>query len=92
MVETVVSTLDSGSTYADIGVFNEEEVDTHHRLMSQLETFAIASSSFTHLGNLAIALNASATHFDDPWVIDSGAFDHMTGIESLFRLVKRKNS
>jgi hypothetical protein len=52
--------------------------------MSQLETSATASSSFAHTGNLATTLNASATHSDDPWVIDSGASDHMTGMSSLF--------
>lgn len=52
--------------------------------MSQMETYATASSSFTHTGNLATTLNARATYFDDPWVIDLGASNHMTGMSSLF--------
>jgi hypothetical protein len=52
--------------------------------MSRLDTSATASSSFTHTGNLATALHASATPSEDPWVIDSGASDHMTGMSPLF--------
>jgi hypothetical protein len=52
--------------------------------MSRLDTPATTSSSFSHTSNLATALNASATPFDDPWVIDSSASDHMTGMSPLF--------
>jgi hypothetical protein len=52
--------------------------------MSRLETFATASSSFAHTGNLATALNASAPHSDDPWVIDACASDNMTSMSPLF--------
>jgi hypothetical protein len=52
--------------------------------MSRLDTPASAATSFALTGNLATALNASATPPDDPWVIDSGASDHMTGMSPLF--------
>jgi len=78
----VVGGCTSGGT-TDTGALSKEEVETLHRLMSRLDTSAIASS-FAHTGNLATALNAYATHFDDLWVIDSGTSDHMTGISLLF--------
>jgi hypothetical protein len=62
---------------------SKDEVETLCRLMSQLDTPATAFSS-THTGNLPTALNASGTHSDDPWVIDFGASDHMTGMSPLF--------
>jgi hypothetical protein len=49
-----------------------------------LDTPATATSSSALTGNVATILNASATPFDDPWVIDSGASDHMTGMSPLF--------
>ena len=52
--------------------------------MARLETPTDTSSSVAHLGNLATALNASSTEYDDPWVIDSGTTDHMTGKSSSF--------
>jgi hypothetical protein len=60
MVEKIVSTPDSGSTFGDTGVFSKDEVNILLWLISQLETSA-TSSSFTHAGNLATILNASAT-------------------------------
>jgi hypothetical protein len=52
--------------------------------MPRLDTLAIAASSSALTGNLASALNASTTPLDDLWVIDSGAFDHMTSMSPLF--------
>ena len=63
---------------------SKEEVEALGRLMSRLDTSAITSSSFAHTGNLATALHASGTPSEDPWVIDSGAFDHITGTSPLF--------
>lgn len=60
MIETIVSTLDTDTR------LSKNEVEALCRLMSRLDTFATTSSSFAHTGNLAIALNASATHSDDP--------------------------
>jgi len=52
--------------------------------MPRLDTLAIAASSSALTGNLASALNASTTPPDDPWVIDSGTTDHITGMSPLF--------
>jgi hypothetical protein len=82
-VETMVFAPDSSSLSADTGVFSKEEVDTLHRLMSQLET----SSSFTHTNNLATTLNASATHCDDRLVIDLGASDHITDMSCFLHII-----
>jgi hypothetical protein len=54
--------------------------------LSRLDTPTTTSSSFALTGNLATALNASATPSNDLWVIDSGAFEHMTGMSPLFSL------
>jgi len=51
--------------------------------MSRLDTLA-TTSSFALIDNLATALNASATPSDDPWVIDSGASNHMSSMSPLF--------
>jgi hypothetical protein len=57
------------------------------RLMLQLERPTTASSSFAHSDYLASSLNAAPIGnlavFDDPWILDSGAFYHMTGFSSL---------
>jgi hypothetical protein len=82
-VETIVSTLDTSSPSVDTRGFSKEEVETFRKLMSRLETSAILSS-FAYIVNWATALNASATHSDDPWVIDFGASDHLVGMSSLF--------
>ncbi|XP_050248742.1 uncharacterized protein LOC126695993 [Quercus robur] len=58
---------------------NTEELAQLHQFMARLETPTDTSSSVAHSGNLATALNASSTEYDDPWVIDSGTIDHMTG-------------
>jgi hypothetical protein len=47
-----------------------------------LDTPATASSS-TLTSNLATDLNASATPFNDPWVINSGASNHMIEMSPL---------
>jgi hypothetical protein len=49
-----------------------------------LDTLATTAISSALIGNLATALNTFATPPDDPWIIDSGASDHMTGMSPLF--------
>lgn len=65
----------------------KEELKTLCRLMLQLERPTTASNSFAHSDYLASSLNAASIGnlavFDDPWILDSGAFDHMTGFSSL---------
>lgn len=83
MVEAAISTLDPSSSFVDTSSLSKEEVYTLHQLMSRLETFVIAFSSFSRIGNLA-TLNASSTKSEDPWIIDLGASYHIIGISSLF--------
>jgi hypothetical protein len=83
-IETTTPTLDTSSSTRDIGGLSKDEVEALHRLMSRLDTPTTAASSSVLIDNLATALNASATPPNDPWVIDSGASDHMTGISPLF--------
>jgi len=75
---------DTHSSSIDTEGLSKEEVETLSQIMSWLDAPATASSFCAHTGNLAIGIHASATPFDDPWVIDSGAFDHMTGMSALF--------
>jgi hypothetical protein len=77
-------TLDTFSSTTNTGGLSKDEVEALRRLMSRLDTLATAASSSALIGNLATALNASATPPDDPWVIDSGASNHMTGMSPLF--------
>jgi len=83
-VETTTPTLDTSSSTTDIGGLSKDEVESLRRLMSRLDTPATTASSSAFTGNLATALNASATPPDDPWVIDSDASDHMTSMSPLF--------
>jgi hypothetical protein len=79
-----IPTLDTSPSTTDIGGLSKDKVEALRRLMSRLDTPATAASSFALIGNLATALNASATPPDDPRVIDSGASNHMTGTSPLF--------
>jgi hypothetical protein len=83
-VKTTAPTLETSSSTTDTWGLSKDEVEALHRLMSRLDTPATAASSFALTGNLVTALNASATPPDDPWVIDLGASDHMTGMSHLF--------
>ena len=52
--------------------------------MTRLETPTTASSSFAHSGYLATSVSAFTSHSSLPWVIDSGASDHVTGSSPFF--------
>jgi hypothetical protein len=80
----VVPTPDTHPSATDMGGLSKDVVEVLCRLISRLDTPATASSSFALTSNLDTALNASATPSDDPWVIDSGASNHMTGMSPLF--------
>ena len=58
-------------------------------MMSRLDTVANASSSFVHSGNFFRSDNSQPvssfmSHFALPWIIDSGASDHMTDQSNIF--------
>ena len=64
-------------------------IELFRSVMSRLDTSAGASSSFAHSGNFARSGNSKSmsafmSHSVLPWIIDSGASDHMTGQSNLF--------
>ena len=61
---------------------SSSELETLRRLMTRLDT-STASSSFAS-GNLATSVSAFNSHTSLPWIIDSGASDHMTGSSPVF--------
>lgn len=73
-------TLDTSSSTTDIWGLSKDGVEALRQLMSQLDTLATAAPTSILTSNLATALNASATPFNDSGVTDSGASDHMTGM------------
>ena len=65
------------------------EIELIRSVMSQLDTSASALSSFVHSDNFARLGNsqlvsAFMSHSTLPWIIDSGASDHMTSQSNLF--------
>ncbi|XP_058198383.1 uncharacterized protein LOC131313906 [Rhododendron vialii] len=95
--ESTVGTLpDSGfstgiqASSDHVGGFSQGEIQTLKRLMAQVDspstiasssTAAPTSSYFAHIG---IPINAFTASSAIPWIIDSGASDHMTGCSSVF--------
>jgi len=67
----------------DANALRKEEVDTLRQHKAQHEQSTTASS-FGHTGYFASSLNASSTKSNDPWIIDSGASDNMTGLSFMF--------
>ena len=53
------------------------EIEALRKFMTQPESSATTSSSLAYSCNLATFLSTSHSSIDPPWVIDSGAFDHM---------------
>lgn len=82
--EIVDSTTTSDLTPSSSESFSSAEMETLRRFMSRLDTSTGASSSFAHSGNIATSVSAFHSQSRIPWVIDSGASDHMTGVSSVF--------
>ena len=74
------------SVYAPV----DEGIATHQNMMPYCGSFATtyASSSFAHSGNLATSASAFLSHSSFPWIIDSGASDHMSGSSNIFSAYK----
>lgn len=66
--------------------FSRTEMETIQRLMAQLDSSsrATSTSSVVFAGTPASAFSASESIPGHPWIIDSGASHHMTGMSSLF--------
>ena len=60
------------------------DVETLRRIMTQLNTSTGASTSFAQTGISANFSRALHTDSSQPWIIDSGASDHMIGLSSVF--------
>ena len=69
---------------------SDGELQTLWHLMAKFEspcTSASTSTSFSNLASSGIsysAFNTSRTIYDDSWIIDSGASDHMTSAQKNF--------
>ncbi|CAL5350327.1 unnamed protein product [Camellia sinensis] len=84
---STVDTLDSTSvTQAS----DTELEDALRQLLDRRSSTALstASSSFARSGNLASVPCAFLCHTSLPWIIDSGASDHMSGSSDLFSAYK----
>ncbi|CAL5357812.1 unnamed protein product [Camellia sinensis] len=77
----------TASASNDASSISPDELHTLRRLMARLDSSSAlapsssASFNFAHTGISASALSASSS---SPWIIDSGATDHMTGTSSFF--------
>ena len=66
----------------DSGPFNQEQLNYIQKLLQpQSESVSAPTASVAHLGN---ALSCSSRTTFNPWIIDSGASDHMTCLSNLF--------
>ena len=77
------SPASSSSSSPAVGGLSSADMETLRRIMTQLNTTG-ASTSFAQTGisaNFSHALHADS---NQPWIIDSGASDHMTGLSSVF--------
>lgn len=69
------------------GVFNSDEIEKLRNLLGTLEKpFSSGDSSLALSGEslFSFGLNVSGKLFEDSWIIDSGATDHMTHASNFF--------
>ena len=64
-------------------LFSEGELQTLRRLLARLDTPSTTAST-TFFAHKEIHANASTSTASLPWIIDSGATDHMTSCSSFF--------
>ena len=62
---------------------NKEEIDKLKRFISKLEK-PEGHSHFAQTGKYSFSLSASKIQFSSPWIIDSGASDHMANSSKAF--------
>lgn len=85
-IDPIENTKDNNSTAG--GAFNPEQLEQLYQIFSNLQnsnhhSTHSPSSSLAHKGNHLIALTTSSK-YKVPWIIDSGASDHMTDSHHLF--------
>ena len=92
--DTVANTYSKRGNIAQVYDFQQSVDHLLQGELSQLNTSTNTSSSFAHSGNfassgnLATSVSAFSSHTQLPWIIDSGASDHMTGQPSVFSSYK----
>ncbi|PON70009.1 LOW QUALITY PROTEIN: hypothetical protein PanWU01x14_084730 [Parasponia andersonii] len=78
---------DKSQVQFDTAAFSKEQLDILQRMFGQLQpsatTSLVGTGTIAQKGNFLRALNAKCEQ-NSMWIVDSGAFDHMTGDETLF--------
>jgi hypothetical protein len=65
---------------------NQDQVEELIRLLKSSSLSGIPNASLAQTGNFSTPTSLSCTsNMPAPWIIDSGASDHMTGLSSLFQ-------
>lgn len=68
--------------------FSKDQMDQLYKMLSNFQTSSqpsegLPSGSLVHKGNFSKALN-TISQTKNPWIVDSGASDHMTGNSHIF--------
>ncbi|CAL5430126.1 unnamed protein product [Camellia sinensis] len=69
---------------ADISRFSTSELEVALRHLLDRRASSSSSGNIAQSGNLASSTSAFLSHQTLPWIIDSGASDHMSGSSDLF--------
>ena len=68
---------------AESSPFNKEQMDHLLKLLKSNPSLGTPSSSPVQIGSTSFSLSSCST--STPWIIDSGASDHMTSLSHLFK-------
>ncbi|XP_028083317.1 uncharacterized protein LOC114284582 [Camellia sinensis] len=71
-------------SFADISGFSTSELEVALRHLLDRRASSSSSGNIAQSGNLASSTSAFLSHQMLPWIIDSGASDHMSGSSDLF--------
>ena len=67
-----------------LGGISSTDMEALRRIMSQMDASTGSSTAFAHAGNATNSFTALYVDSQQLWIIDSGAFDHMTGLSTIF--------
>ena len=76
-----MASSEESRTQLEQSLFSKEQMDLLQKLINQQQpsgTSIIGTGFLAHKGNFLNALSASKEKIN-PWIVDSGASDHMTG-------------